>query len=95
MPDMSLLIDPKTGEEYLNVPATVAAKFLGVALTFVYAGLQQQRLPIGSAAQGGRGTWCYSIPCERLKAYALGASVDIQTLAQTIAKEIESTGGTA
>ena len=48
--DDKILINQKTGQEYTDVPATVAAKYLGVALNFVYEGLKKQKLPIGSAA---------------------------------------------
>jgi hypothetical protein len=76
----SLLIDPKTGEEYISVPPKVAAEFLGVAITFIYNGLQQGRLPIGAAAQGAKGVWSYNIPIQRLKTYAAG--IDVSLLAQ-------------
>jgi len=82
MVDMNLLINPKTGEEYVDVPPTVAAKFLGVAPTFIYNGLRQGRLPFGSAAQGDKGGWVYNIPAERLKMYATG--VDISLLIQML-----------
>lgn len=82
MVDMNLLINPKTGEEYVDVPPTVAAKFLGVAPTFIYNGLRQGRLPFGSAAQGEKGGWVYNIPAERLKMYATG--VDISLLIQML-----------
>lgn len=80
MPNLDLLIDPKTGEEYISVPPIVAAKFLGVALTFVYSGLQQGTLPIGAAARSAKGIWCYNIPCQRLKNYAAG--IDVTLLAR-------------
>lgn len=80
MVDMNLLINPKTGEEYKSVPPKVAAEYLGVALTFIYNGLQQGRLPIGSAAQGAKGVWSYNIPVQRLKMYAAG--VDVSLMAQ-------------
>ena len=82
MVDMNVLINPKTGEEYVDVPPTVAAKFLGVAPTFIYNGLRQGRLPFGSAAQGDKGGWVYNIPAERLKMYATG--VDISLLIQML-----------
>lgn len=82
MVDMNLLINPKTGEEYVDVPPTVAAKFLGVAPTFIYNGLRQGRLPFGSAAQGDKGGWVYNIPAERLKMYATG--IDISLLIQML-----------
>lgn len=73
-----ILINPKTGQEYTDVPPTVAAKYLGVALNFIYEGLKKQKLPIGSAVQSDSGRWTYNIPCARLKAYAHGTDI-IQT----------------
>lgn len=75
----SILIDPKTGEEFIDVPPTVAAKYLGVALNFIYDGLQKQVLPIGVAVQSDRGRWTYNIPVDRLKAYKQGADMNITT----------------
>ncbi|SCY03234.1 hypothetical protein [Ruminococcus sp. YE282] len=74
----TILINPKTGQEYDDVPPTVAAKYLGVALNFIYEGLKKQKLPIGSALQSDSGRWTYNIPCARLKAYAHGTDI-IQT----------------
>lgn len=70
-----ILINPKTGQEYDDVPPKVAAQYLGVALNFVYDGLKQKALPIGTAVQSERGRWTYNIPCDRLKAYASGVDV--------------------
>lgn len=50
-----ILINPKTNQEYRDVPPTVAAKYLGVALNFIYEGLKKQTLPIGSAVQSDSG----------------------------------------
>ena len=71
----TLLINPKTGQEYDDVPPTVAAKFVGVALNFVHDGLKLKALPIGTAVQSEKGRWTYNIPCDRLKAYASGVDV--------------------
>lgn len=71
----ALLINPDTCEEYVDVPPMVAAEYLGVALNFIYKGLQKQTLPIGAAVQSDRGRWTYNIPCKRLKAYASGIDV--------------------
>ena len=76
--NLSLLIDPKTGEEYVNVPAVIAAQFLGINRHKLCEGLESGRLPIGSAWK--KDHWVYNIPCERLKAYALG--YDLSALAQ-------------
>ncbi len=70
-----ILIDPNTGQEYIDVPPTVAAKFLDVALNFIYEGLKKRVLPIGTAVQSEKGRWTYNIPCQRLKAYAKGTDV--------------------
>lgn len=57
-----ILINPKTNQEYRDVPPTVAAEYLGVALNYVYEGLKKQTLPIGSAVQSDKGRWSYNIP---------------------------------
>lgn len=45
-----ILINPKTGEPYKNVPPKVAAQYLDITPEFVYNGLREQRLPIGRLA---------------------------------------------
>lgn len=72
-----VLINPKTGQEYVDVPPTAAAKYLGVALNFIYEGLKKQTLPIGSAVRNDSGRWTYNIPCARLKAYACGVDITL------------------
>ena len=62
-----ILINPKTNQEYRDVPPTVAAEYLGVALNYVYEGLKKQTLPIGSAVKSDKGRWTYNIPIDRLK----------------------------
>ena len=37
-----ILINPKTNQEYRDVPPTVAAEYLGVALNYVYEGLKNK-----------------------------------------------------
>lgn len=74
-----ILINPKTNQEYRDVPPTVAAEYLGVALNYVYEGLKKQTLPIGSAVQSDKGRWSYNIPIDRLKAYASGADLSLLT----------------
>ena len=81
MNDLSLLIDPKTGEEYISVPVVIAAEFLGINRHKLCDGLETGRLPVGSAWKKGE-HWVYNIPCERLKAYALG--YDLSSLAQLL-----------
>lgn len=72
-----ILINPKTNQEYRDVPPTVAAEYLGVALNYVYEGLKKQTLPIGSAVQSDKGRWSYNIPIDRLKTYASGADIAV------------------
>lgn len=67
-----LLINPNTGQEYINVPVKTAAKYLDFSYISIYEGLKQGVLPFGSAVQGAGGKWSFLIPCERLKAYAQG-----------------------
>lgn len=74
-----ILVNPKTNQEYRDVPPTVAAKYLGVALNFIYEGLKKQTLPIGSAVQSDSGRWSYNIPIDRLKTYASGADLSLLT----------------
>ena len=67
-----MLINPNTGEEYINVPVKVAAEYLKFSYNSIYEGLKQGVLPFGLAVQGKGGKWSFLIPCERLKAYANG-----------------------
>lgn len=76
MPREDILINKETGREYENVPPKVAAEYLGVAHTYIYAGLQQGRLPIGSAIKGEGERWSYNIPIDRLKIYKHGFDAD-------------------
>lgn len=76
MSNKNILIDETTGKEYENVPPKIAAEYLGVAHTYIYAGLQQGRLPIGSAIKGEGGRWSYNIPVKRLKIYKNGFDDD-------------------
>lgn len=62
------------------IVAQVAAKYLGVALNFIYEGLKKQTLPIGSAVQSDSGRWSYNIPIDRLKTYASGADISLLTV---------------
>lgn len=41
MMNNEILINPKTNQEYTDVPPTVAAEYLGVALNYVYEGLKK------------------------------------------------------
>lgn len=75
--NVSLLIDPKTGEEFVNVPTEIAAQFLGINRHKLCDGLETGRLPVGAAWKTGA-HWVYHIPCGRLKAYALGLDISIR-----------------
>lgn len=55
-----------------NVLPTVAAKYIGETPVFVRLGLQQNRLPIGSAVQNPSGKWSYNISPGLLVAYKRG-----------------------
>lgn len=83
--EADILIDPRTGEEYVDVPPTIAAKYLGVALNFIYDGLKKQVLPIGTAVQSEKGRWTYNIPVDRLKLYKYG--LDLNFLNKILNKE--------
>ncbi len=86
-----ILINPKTNQEYRDVPPTVAAEYLGVALNYVYEGLKKQTLPIGSAVQSDKGRWSYNIPIDRLKTYASGADISLLT---TLLNKLIGSGNT-
>lgn len=51
-----------------NIPIKVAAKILGMSPQTLRIGLQQQRIPIGSAIQTSN-EWTYHISYEKLKDY--------------------------
>lgn len=70
----NILINPKTGREYVNVPVTVAAEYLDIAPELIRHGLKEHTLPIGTAfpPQSAGGKWKFNIPIERLKAYSRG-----------------------
>jgi hypothetical protein len=55
-----------------NVLPAVAAKYIGETPVFVRLGLQQNRLPIGSAVQNPSGKWSYNISPGLLVAYKRG-----------------------
>jgi hypothetical protein len=82
MTNENVLVDPKTGQEYINVPPRIAAKYLGVSKDYVYSGLKQGVLPFGTAVQSDKGIWSFNIPAERLKIYKNG--MDISMLNQLI-----------
>ena len=72
-----ILINPITGEPYKNVPPKVAAQYLDITPEFIYRGLREQRLPIGTACLFKGGKWSYNIPLERLIDYATKCNVII------------------
>ena len=55
-----------------NVLPTVAAKYIGETPVFIRLGLQQNRLPFGSAVQNPSGKWSYHISPGLLVAYQRG-----------------------
>lgn len=67
---------PPTDEEILsydNVPAYIAAKYIGWSTPTLYSALQQERAPFGFAVQNPEaGTWTYNISPGLLKNYKHG-----------------------
>lgn len=64
-----------TDDEILEmdrVLPTVAAEYLGETAVFIRLGLQQSRLPFGSAVQNPGGKWSYNISPGLLVAYKRG-----------------------
>lgn len=55
-----------------NVLPTTAAKYIDKTPTFIRLGLQQNRLPFGSAVQNPSGKWSYHISPGLLAAYQKG-----------------------
>lgn len=55
-------------KEMKSIPIKVVADILGKSQQFVRIGLQQQRLPIGSAVQTSS-EWTYHVSYELLKNY--------------------------
>jgi hypothetical protein len=76
----NILINPKTGTEYIDVPPKVAAAYLDVGTPFIYEGLKQGIFPFGTAVQTKKGRWAFNIPIERLKAYKQAADMKIENL---------------
>ncbi len=62
-------------EKYKNVPVCVAAKLLDVSESYIRAGLQCNRLPIGTAVQISSKKWTYQISPGLLKEYITGSSL--------------------
>lgn len=75
MPTAELLINPETGEKYVNVSPKIAAKYLGVSQKFVYDFLKTGKCPYGNGVQTDTGAWMFSIPVARLEAYANGYDI--------------------
>lgn len=57
--------------KYDNVPVSIAAKYLNVSSQYIRIGLQQQRLPIGSAVKMSS-KWSYQISPGLLVSYKTG-----------------------
>jgi hypothetical protein len=76
----SILINPRTGQEFVDVPPKVAAAYLGVGTPFIYEGLKQGLFPFGVAVQTESGRWSFNIPVERLKAYKEATDMKIDSL---------------
>lgn len=55
-------------EDMKNVPVNIVAEILGVAPQFIRLGLQEQRLPYGTAVQTSS-QWTYHVSYELLKKY--------------------------
>lgn len=55
-------------KEMRDIPISIVAKLLGKSEQYVRIGLQQQRLPIGSAVQTSS-QWSYHVSYELLKNY--------------------------
>lgn len=55
-------------EEMKNIPVEVVAELIGKSKQFVRIGLQEQRLPFGTAVKTSS-QWTYHISYELLKAY--------------------------
>lgn len=69
------LLNKITDEDILSMQSvlpTVAAKYIHETPTFVRYGLQQNRLPFGSAVQNPSGKWSYHISPGLLVAYQKG-----------------------
>lgn len=57
---------------YNNVPADVAAKYIGWSTCNIYRALQQERAPFGMAAKTSDTTWTYNISPGLLVKYKNG-----------------------
>ncbi len=53
-----------------KVPTAIAAKVIGKAEDFIRFGLQQGRLPFGSAVKTGKDRWSYHISPKLLADYS-------------------------
>ncbi|MBQ7505334.1 MAG: hypothetical protein IJT79_08475 [Ruminococcus sp.] len=86
----NILIDPKTGEEYVDVPPSAAAKYLGVTVLLVREGLKSGALPIGAAVQPKpNGKWIFNIPIARLKAYREASDLNLKSALAELMKSTE------
>lgn len=76
-------------KDYTNVPVEVAAKLLNVSKPFIYAGLQQKTLPIGSAIQISNKKYTYHISPGLLLDYIEGTNSKYTELKEMLEKILE------
>jgi len=65
----------ETLKEMKSIPINIVADLLGKSQQYVRIGLQQQRIPIGSAVQMSS-EWTYHVSYELLKNYIGIASIE-------------------
>ena len=69
------------------VDTRVCALLLGKAEQFVRIGLQQKRLPFGTAVQTGLGRWSYHVSPKLLADYTGIPQVDIEAAQEEATRE--------
>lgn len=86
-------IDEIINEYPDNVPVTVAADLLGKSQMYIRTGLQNGRLPFGSAVQTSS-HWSYHIAPKALKAYVVGDRVltTPEIIEQVVLRTLEAQG---
>ncbi len=82
----NILINPKTGAEYENVPVRVAAEFLSTSPQAVRDGILGKTLPIGAVALNAGGKPRFIIPPERLKSWKNGYDLNISAAEKLLEK---------
>jgi hypothetical protein len=78
-----------------KVPTAVAARILGKSENFIRFGLQQGRLPFGSAVKTAKDRWSYHISPLLLANYSGVALGQIITLIEEYGEDIGPLAGTA